>query len=521
MTYKKIKDMQKQTNRILRSSLRTALLPIAGCFILLLAGCGKEETLGDDLPTSPKEETDGGELVPVQVSVAGVDEYFGGGFTRSDMDPIRIVQPLDSTYDTGYDVETVIEPVPLANPVQTRATLANIRFRVVAYKDGATTADNYAGTAVYRTNGSGIASLVAGTATPVSENGLWLLPNGSYTFVCYSYGVDSNPAMLASNWSTAVTANQDFMLYRKENAILTPGQTFTLSDISFTRQSAQLQICVKTDGEIFALAGGGKVQQCAASVSNMSTSTTWNASQASVPNTGTNGALAMTWSTLNSTTVYSNYYKILPQNNRALTVKLTTLRINNVQYNNAVTINANANTYVVGGNYRITVTVVSNGINLAGCIWAKGNLTRNGSSYYFENSTTAGGSYFGWNTLEISNSRQYNNANRGNYDYNRDPCSKVAPAGTWIAPSSTQLRNLINTGFRRSGSNGVFGGKLTLPTGGNIGRNGVNYWTSSGYYSSSTSSGSRQYFIEFNSSKAILSTGYDRGDAFHMRCVKK
>lgn len=519
MTYKKIKDMQKQTNRILWSSLRTALLPIAGCFILLLAGCSREEALGD-LPIPSEEETDGGELVPVQVSVAGVDEYFGGGFTRSDMDPIRIVQPLDSTYDTGYDVETVIEPVPLANPVQTRATLANIRFRVVAYKDGATTAANYAGTAVYRTNGSGKASLVAGTATPVSENGLWLLPNGSYTFVCYSYGVDSNPAMLASNWSTTVTANQDFMLYRKENAILTPGQTFELSDISFTRQSAQLQICVKTDGEIFALAGGGKVQQCAASVSSMSTSTTWNASQASVPDTGTNAALAMTWSSLNSTTVYSNYYKILPQSKRALTVKLTTLRINNVQYNNAVTINAAATQYVAGGNYRITVTVVSNGISLAGCIWAKGNLTRSGSSYYFEGNTSTGGSYFGWNTLEISTRSSYDHKNTGSYNYNNDPCSKVAPAGTWIAPSSTQLRNLINTGFKKSGDYGVFGGKLTLPTGGNIGRNGVNYWTSSGYYSSSTSSGSRQYFIEFNTS-ANLSTGYDRGDAFYMRCVKK
>lgn len=519
MTYKKIKDMQKLTNRIVWNNLRTVLLSIAGCFILLLAGCSREGVLGD-LPIPSEEETDGSELVPVQVSVAGVDEYFGGGFTRSDMDPIRIVQPLDSTYDTGYDVETVIEPVPLANPVQTRATLANIRFRVVAYKDGATTAANYAGTAVYRTDGSGIASLVAGTATPVSENGIWLLPNGSYTFVCYSYGADSNPAMLASNWSTKVGVNQDFMLYRKEKAILTPGQTFTLSDISFTRQSAQLQICVQTSGEVFAQAGGGKVQQCAASVSNMSTSTTWDASQASVPNTGTNGALAMTWSSLNSTTVYSNFYKILPQSNRRLTVKLTTLRINNVQYNNAVTINATTNTYVAGGNYRITVTVLSNGINLAGCIWAKGNLTRSGNSYYFENDTRTGGSYFGWNTLEISNSRQYNNPNRGNYDYNSDPCSKVAPVGTWIAPSSTQLRNLINTGFRKSGSYGVFGGKLTLPTGGNIGRNGVNYWTSSGYYSSSTPSGSRQYFIEFNGS-AFLSTGYDRGDAFHMRCVKR
>lgn len=513
--------MQKQKNIFLwKISLRSALLSIMGCFILLLTGCDREESFAD-LPVVFEGRADTGEeeLVPVQMSVAGVDEYFGGAFTRSDMDPIRIVQPLDSTFDTGYDLETVIEPIPLENPLQTRATLANIRFRVVAYK-GTVSAANYAGTAVYRTNGSGIASLVAGTATPVSENGVWLLPNGSYTFVCYSFGTDSNPAMLASNWSTSVSVNQDFMLYRKENAILTPGQTFTLEGISFTRQTAQLQICVKTDGELFTTTGG-KIQQCVASVSNLSRSTTWNAGQASVPNTGTNGSLSMTWSTLNNKTTYSNYYKILPQNNRSLTVKLTTLRIDNVQYNNTVTINAAANTYVAGGNYRITVTVLNNGISLAGVVWAKGNLIKEGNRYYFANDTKTRGNYFGWNTLQISDRYQYNNPNRGNYNYNNDPCSRVAPAGTWIAPSSTQLRNLLNTGFRMSGDYGIFGGKLTLPIGGNIGRNGVNYWPRSGYYSSSTSYGSHQYFIEFNSSKVILSTGYDRGDAFQMRCVKK
>lgn len=518
MTYKEIKDMQKLKDQILWNSLRIALLSIVGCLVLLLAGCEREENLAG-LPIDSDEDIGGSGLVPVQMSVACVDEYFGGASTRSDMEPIRIIQPLDSTYDTGYDLETVIETLPLENPVRTRATLANIRFRVVAYKGGTVSAANYAGTAVYRTNGSGIASLVKGTASSVSDNGLWVLPVGSYTFVCYSFGMDNNPAMLTSNWSMSVSVNQDFMLYRKENVTLTPGQIFTLSGISFTRQTAQLQICVKTDGELFG-ATGGRIQQCVASVSNQSTRTTWNAGQAGVPNSGTNGSLTMSWSSLNNKITYSNYYKILPQSNRSLNVKLTTLRIDNVQYNNAVTINAAANTYVAGGNYRITVTVLSNGISLAGSVWAKGNLIKNGSSYYFASSTTARGNYFGWNTLEISNGSQYNNANRNNYDYNRDPCSKVAPYGTWIAPSSTQLRNLINTGFRRSGSNGIFGGKLTLPTGGNIGRNGVNYWSGSGYYSSSTSSGSNQYFIEFNST-ALLSTGYDRGDAFQMRCVKR
>lgn len=78
----------------------------------------------------------------------------------------RLVQPLDSIYDTGYDVETTVESIPLENIVSTRANLGNVQFRVVAYRTDASSADHYAGTAVYKTNGSGVAAIVAKTATP-------------------------------------------------------------------------------------------------------------------------------------------------------------------------------------------------------------------------------------------------------------------------------------------------------------------------------------------------------------------
>lgn len=59
-------------------------------------------------------------MVPINVKVDGVDEFLGGAVTRSGEILTKIVQPLDSTYDSGYDVETTIESLLPVNPVQTR-----------------------------------------------------------------------------------------------------------------------------------------------------------------------------------------------------------------------------------------------------------------------------------------------------------------------------------------------------------------------------------------------------------------
>lgn len=115
-----------------------------------------------------------------------------------------------------------MESIPLENIVSTRANLGNVQFRVVAYRTDASSADHYAGTAVYKTNGSGVAAIVAKTATPVNSVGQWILGPGTYTFVCYSYGLNSAPVMLTGNWSTTVSHNQDFMLCRKEGVVVVP-----------------------------------------------------------------------------------------------------------------------------------------------------------------------------------------------------------------------------------------------------------------------------------------------------------
>ena len=112
---------------------------------------------------------------------------------------------------------------------------------------------------------------------------------------------------------------------------------------------------------------------------------------------------------MNAATVNSNVYKVLPQSSRTLTIKLTTLQIGNIQYNNRVTVNASGRQFAAGGNYKITVKITGNGITVGGATWAKGNVYKSGSNFYFESSQsgyhsgTQGGSFFGWNTLSSTN----------------------------------------------------------------------------------------------------------------------
>ena len=82
-------------------------------------------------PSSPEEEhpsVDESRMIPIQLSVDGVDQFYGGAVTRSGETVARLVQPLDSTYDTGYDVETTVESIPLENIVSTRANLGNVQL---------------------------------------------------------------------------------------------------------------------------------------------------------------------------------------------------------------------------------------------------------------------------------------------------------------------------------------------------------------------------------------------------------
>lgn len=75
--------------------------------LLTVTGCDREED--ERFPSGHHDPIEGdGKMVPINVKVDGVDEFLGGAVTRSGEILTKIVQPLDSTYDSGYDVETTI-----------------------------------------------------------------------------------------------------------------------------------------------------------------------------------------------------------------------------------------------------------------------------------------------------------------------------------------------------------------------------------------------------------------------------
>lgn len=494
------------------------LLPLVSLFCIpAFIGCSQDaDNLFPEVPDTeqPGDNIDSNEPVVIGVSVDAVDDYFGGAVTRTGETIERIVQPLDSTRDTGYDLVTTIESIPLSNPIQTRSTLANVKFRVVAYKGSSTASENYVGTAVFQTNGSGVATIVNGTAEPASSSNQWILTPGTYTFVCYSLGTNTAPGALTDKTSFNVSHNQDFMICRKVGVSVTAGTDgqYMLKDIKFVRQCAKLQIAFTSEAY-----SNNTVTACAATVSNTSPSPlSWSTSQTSLTNTSTGGSVNVTWTSPNSSTVTSSQIIVLPQASRTIGITFTSLTIGGTQYNNTITVSPTGRVFAAKGNYKISITLKPNKIE-----WASGNLVKSGSTYSFA-SKTAYGSYFGWNTLDTTTGAY----NSGSYNKANDPCTKVSPAGTWVTPTKEQLDELKNSGGSWTGSGWQFGGKYSdvfLPAAGYRSGDGTmlgegtygRYWSTTPYESSA------DYAYSLNFSSSTITVSINRRDnGRSLRCVK-
>lgn len=475
---------------------------IIGVFcLLLLSGCERGSVTDENFPGVGSDE-----LIPISVQVDGIEDFYGGAVTRGGVTEESFRQALDTLKDSGYDVVTTYETVQPEPSVQTRATLANVRFRLLAYKNSISAA-NYAGQCDYLTNGSGVAA--AQTAT-------LKVPQGNYVFVCYSYG--TNAALAAFNGASATTISvangQDFMTWKSATVSVTPNAAgqYSLSGITFTRQCSQLEICVQATGF-----GNNNVTSCAAVVSGLSnTPANWTIGATDISTTGTSGSVNITWPGINSATVYSNKAIILPASNRQVTVKLTTLRANNnTNYDNKVSVTTAARQFVKGGYYRITVKVEPNSIFACNYYWAKTNLK---SSGVFESSQTAYGGYFGWNTTSTA-AGEFNGAS---YRKENDPCYQVAPKGTWSTPTIDKLTSLMNC--NRSGweSGWYFASRaIFLPAAGLRNSDGTNNTEGTeGYYWASTLNGKNGQYLSFNSAGSIYTYSSFRSYGMSVRCFK-
>lgn len=370
-----------------------------------------------------------GEPILIKAKVSAIQEFTSGVITRANLARQINVEPLDKTKDSGFDFVTTVKPISTA---QTRANVnvTDTRFRIVAYKNNAISVANFAGYGDYQIVG-GVTSVLAGYELSI--------PAGTYLFVCYSYGEETTdmPVFDPSVINVPVNQTQDFMIYTKSNVNVVPGNdgTFTVDNIQFARQCSQVSIEVIAEGF-----GDDAIKACKATLSNLNDNVVnWPLAGGMLPLTGTSGSVSYTWNTLNKDTIVSDKSIVLPLSPRNLTVTFTELEIGEYTFNDPTVTLANCE-FVAAGNYKLSIKVTRNYIEAGGYKWAKGNLYKEGNEYKFEatqeayHSGATGGSFFVWNEL----SSDIVSGNAGEYSYDKDPCSKVAPAGTWQTPSRNE-----------------------------------------------------------------------------------
>ncbi len=490
--------------------------------LFMTVGTGCSNDMEENVPGVP--ETEGnydGEPILIKADVRGIQEFSSGVITRADGNQKIInVEPLDKTKDSGFDLVTTLEPL---TGLQTRGNIpvTDTRFRMVAYKNNTISAANYAGHGDYKIEG-GVTSVLTGYEL--------LIPAGKYLFVCYSYGkVTDMPIFDPTLITVPVVQSEDFMIYTKNDVNVAPNSdgTFTVDDIQFARQAAQVSVEVIAEGF-----GDNAIKVCKATVSNLNDeSVIWPLKGDNLPLNGTSGSLNYTWSTLNKDTIVSDKAIVLPIAKRALTVKFTELEIDDYQFNNAVATIEGCQ-FIAAGNYKLSIKLTRNYIEVGGVKWAKGNLYQEGNEYKFEinqedyHSGYDGGSYFNWNASTADVNAGDELSDEREYSYDRDPCSKVLPAGTWQTPSREQTMPLVNKYVWDADKKGVWLGgpnKLFLPAVGNrIERDNIILEGSSAYYSLRDFS---QYYcwtmVIYENNELTWHDLMEKYYGFPIRCVKR
>lgn len=408
------------------------------CLLLFLLpflciGCDKE---------MQEDESIEGASVPLNILIGNYEDFddISSPKTRSAETVQTFVQPLDSTKDTGINVVTTIELVPTERSIQTRASMNNnSRFRMVIYNSaGNQVADNQ-----YTVSGN-TATLVSGTAP--------ILVPGTYKFVSYT----KNIATLSELGNVVTVSNgDDFATSCVSKTISSTDNSIT---VMFKRQMSLFQLAVSASGFSNNTATYGS-----AVVGNICSQGTWNVNSNSSDDTG----LAL--SGTGSITCYdNNQYKVFPVS-RTLSISFTNLNIGGTNYG-AKSVSVPA-TFVKKGNYKVTVQFTKAGdyIDIGGIKWAKGNLIFRDGIYQFfpsqELKTLAGGPSF-WNQNNYDFWDFYRLSMTPNATDIGDPCTRVAPVGTWRTPTITDCLQTINKGYVKGTYNGITGfyfGTNTIP----------------------------------------------------------
>lgn len=461
---------------------------------LCMMACGKDEA-----------ETTSENSILIEVEAPRTN-----GWSTEENVGTRCDQTIKEEGKDGLDMEVSTQPdsdTPTGQ-VTTRWTNLDdgITFRVIAYKcTSATniTTANYAGYGDYK---------LSGTTVQTTKN--LVLPIGTYTFVCYSYG--NSTAMAAfNNSSTSVSATngQNFMTCVKPNITINiTGSKYTLSNIVFTHQCVQYRILAKAQSERM-----GNITACSGTLTLPNNSATYSFTNNSFTTNKVTENQNILWNSPNTMDAYSNYIYILPVSSQNTIMSLN-ITIGGKAFTNK---NVAFTSMKLNGGKTYHTTVLfttTEGYILGGNIWANGNLVYSGGIYSFYSNTMSCSKadnaldYFTFNNPYPSNPELITT-----WSDSRDPCRKVLPANTWKTPTLQDCTSLLNTGFSVGADRTIYAGILDLPFTSfmrySLGYPHETYFDHIGYYLSTTYSKCLQMggIGEYSTVETL---------AFPIRCVR-
>lgn len=477
---------------------------LSGMMLFLLTGCSKDAET-DSLGT-------GKELVPIQVVMKGYQDMVD--VTRSASEKPEVIrQDLDIPGYEDYEMVTTITPV---KEIQTRANLERgAAFNMFVFDASGTLIGNWK----YETNGS-TTTLVGGT----TENGP-VLEEGVYRFVSTTYNTgysDENIAnILVENGDDFATAHTTSLVTMENNII----------PLYFVRQMSKFEVTATATG--FA---NNKVSIGSVLVAGLYTNGTITLSNTSTQNTSIVG-------TGYSAFIFDdNAGTVIPKvGEKEFTLRNIVIEDKD-RGSKKVIVNTN---FEKGRNYKINVAFTKkNGFIVGGVEWATGGLQYANGVYSISPSQDhfTGVNDALWNAATNPDYYSFYTLTPTATSLNNgDPCSRVAPAGTWRLPTKADFDAMIQTPYVFvKNRNGVFGyffdvteapttkeeedNTLFFPAAGFRSATDNKFYTikNAGYYwSSSSYNNQNAYYLLLNSNSTPTVTNGSRNAGLNIRCVKR
>ena len=418
------------------------LLPALG-FILLLAACTKEES------TLPEGES---KLVALTVATPHISESDETTeITRSGSEE-PAAQTVTVPAGGGMTLEATLERTNTPATRGTTALTTGVKYRIIAFaQDNVTTAG-------YKS----YADFAVGTTGSVAGD-LNVLAGSTYTFVCYSLNKTTLPTFDSNSLDITADPATDDLLYAKFNQTITEAS----KTLSFSFLHKFSQVTVIADATNLAQ----NITAISATLSPNYSATLAIANGALTA--GTSAARTIPWGTITAAqTVTATACTVFTNGSSSVSMSIPSVTIDGTT-KTSLTATFGTNSMQAGYKYTLRLKFKALGIEVSGInvYWAKGNVRSldSGATFSFYpnqydySGVWNGGDYFCWNTLNPSSLTSSNST--ATYNSATDPCTKVAPAGTWRMPTEAELTALIASSVwgTYGGNNGRFFGTTTVP----------------------------------------------------------